>query len=213
MNEYMRVQYPYKHVRRPPRCTCPDCTSDYATHNRDMHCDCQQCIEFREAGMPAPATTSWQAQQEQYERHAREYRERVSAYPSYPDRISINAMYGKTQQRGKPVSNMNICDREGCNAIIKGNAAASLDFWPNALPTNDNIERKHLCPPCAEDIDILLHTPPLIERERGYDKPYKGWESREADSVESATAEQLAAALFQKLMKQQALEGPDAQTE
>lgn len=198
---------PYKHGRRPSRCVCPDCNRDYALHNRDAHCDCQQCVEFREASMPAPATTSWQAQQDAYQAA------RQQQYNPYPkaeyaqERIWQNSQYGKPKE-SKSMGNLNICERPKCNAIIKGNAAGVIDYM-----TDLDQERQHmvLCPACVGDLMLILTTEPLTDRERAYDKPYTP--PSDEDSVAGATAEQLAAALLQKLMNQQAIGAPDASTD
>lgn len=202
---------PYKHFRRPSRCTCPDCNRDYGLHNREVRCECQQCIEWREAGMPAPATTSYEAQQDMYHAHAQAQRDRHRAgqytYSTVGEQLQANEAVKAERKlgKGKTVGNLNICERPKCNAIIKGDAAGYVDYCTDL--TKDRVHRV-LCPACIGDLMAVLDSEPLTDRERAYDKP---WEPpSDEDSVEAATAEQLAAALFQKLMKQQrAIEGAE----
>lgn len=96
------------------------------------------------------------------------------------------------------MGNLNICTRKGCNAILKGEAAAQVDVATSLYGG----ERKPwvLCPACVADVDTVLHTAPIGDRERAYEEPYKGWREPDADSVDSMTDEQLAAKLFERMM-------------
>jgi hypothetical protein len=103
------------------------------------------------------------------------------------------------KEKGKKMGNLNICEREGCNAITKGNAAAFIEVTINGNASSVSMS---LCPACMTEVDHMLHTAPIIERARSYDKPYTGWKEPVSDDLAAMTTEQLAAELFQRTMKQ-----------
>lgn len=174
---------PYRHIRRPPRCTCPDCTTDYARHNanKPAGCGCQTCTEFREAFSTAPATTSYDQMQEQ------QYVQKM--YDVY------GSAYMKPKER-QDMGNINVCEREGCESIIKGNINGSIDMIPNHQENEPLFAT--LCPGCVADIVALLDTPPVTPRERVYTKGYKKVDESDVANISN---EQLAAELFQRMMK------------
>lgn len=190
-----------------PRCNCPDCNAAFVMHNtKEFRCECIDCVAHREIFAPPPRVTRPdEIAAAQYERgremRARDARDAEIRARDARDAANIKR-YHQQQKRGKKtMGNLNICERPGCNAIIKGEAAARVELEPNTQP---DAERKLyvLCPPCVSDVDTLLHTVPTEDRERAYDKPYEGYETpRENDDVKAASTEQLAAELFERLMR------------
>lgn len=103
------------------------------------------------------------------------------------------------------MSSLNMCEREGCNALIRGNAVGLADILTNN--GNNGLRRGwELCPACTAEVDTLLHTAPTGKRERAYDTPYEGYkttqETDQPEDIERATVEQLVAALMEKVMKE-----------
>lgn len=188
-----------------PRCNCPDCNAMFAEHNASTHCTCEHCTQHREIFAPAPRVT-----------RPEETAAQVAQLRQAEIARSMGAREWQPPKRGKgnAMGNLNICERPGCNAIIKGDAAGRVELEPNI----GDGERKLyvLCPPCVSDVDSLLHAEPTEPRERAYDKAYAGYKApQDTDDMKTATTEQLAAELFERLMrdagnKTKALESGDA---
>lgn len=112
----------------------------------------------------------------------------------YPQgKMAINRP-GKERAMGS----INVCDR--CGALVKGNALGSVDLVTSADPASAETIEMEVCPACVADLVLLLENP-VGDRERAYGDPWK--REKEGDAVDSATAEQLAAALLTKLMRGQ----------
>ena len=67
------------------------------------------------------------------------------------------------------MSSINICDRKGCDSIIKDDAAGELLY---ALNPSMQRTRKELCPDCSRELDQWLSAGPIGPRERSYSEPY-----------------------------------------
>lgn len=104
------------------------------------------------------------------------------------------------------MASINICERKGCDSFIKGNAVGGITLVMSsddrAAGDPDTVLRMELCPACVEDVHRVLTIEPLERRERSYSEPFHP-AGKSTDDVLSASAEQLAAALFEKLMAQQ----------
>lgn len=96
-----------------------------------------------------------------------------------------------------------ICDR--CGGMVKGNAIGRITLTTSSDPDNTETIREEICPGCVEHILMFIETEPPTPA-RAYDKPYV--RKPDADAVDEATTEQLAAALLEKLMKAQNTDGP-----
>ena len=112
------------------------------------------------------------------------------------------------------MASINICEREGCDSFIKGKAVGGITLVlnndPNRSGDPDTVIRQELCPACVADVHAILTIPPLTPRERSYSDPFVAGGTQD-DTIDGATAEQLAALLFQKLMsaQQTAIESRD----
>jgi len=107
------------------------------------------------------------------------------------------------------MADLKMCERKGCNAIVRGEAVGLLDIMTD---TRAKTERKgyELCPACIADVmGVLDVEPPPGTREKAYERPYSPTVEDAPDSMEAATDEQLAAKLFERMMRkaQRALEG------
>lgn len=181
MNHYGPVKY--GRSGHEPRCSCPDCAQSFVDHNRTGMCACLDCTYHREIKAPPPPIVA-----------------QPMPYPHRPMRTPA-----PKREEPKPVSGIHICEREGCESFIRGEALAYVDLMPNTTP-GTNREVKELCPACIADIYALLKTAPLEPRDRGYSKPYDPKQSTVDDSLDSATDEQVAANLFQRMMRKAARE-------
>lgn len=101
-------------------------------------------------------------------------------------------------ERNAGMGSVNICDR--CPSMVKGVALGAIQIRTSSDPDSSEVITKELCPACVAELVAMLEFTPEDRPQKAYDKPYK----RESDAGEfnSATAEQLAAALFEKLMKE-----------
>jgi hypothetical protein len=98
--------------------------------------------------------------------------------------------------RDNRMSSILICDR--CGAMVTGNAVGAVTIVASGEQRAERFA-KDLCPGCIGDVmDLLAQEHPVTPRERAY---RKGWVREEVkDEVGTASAEQLAGALFEKLM-------------
>lgn len=105
------------------------------------------------------------------------------------------------------MASINICEREGCDSFIKGKAVGGITLVlnndPNLSGDPDTVLRMELCPACIKDVYDIISIAPLTLRERSYSEPFRPNSDPMVDVVSGATAEQLAALLFQKLMGSQ----------
>lgn len=204
-------QPPYTHPRRPIRCTCHECVKSYSIHNAKCKCECGNCADFREAGAPPAPVTVWDYRQNQL---TSVYGHQLaSVYGKYQGHAAnsyspevMNARYGKQEKR-QSMASLNMCERPGCNALIKGKAVGIVSVKLHS-DYNDPLDdvAMELCPACITDIMTMLDSEPVTPRERAYDKPYTRTDPA-TDAAENLTTEQLAALLFQRTMKQAAIEG------
>ena len=160
-------------------CLCERCVENFRSHNRDRMCRCYDCDHTRVI-MPALTTAV--------------------------EKYAASSNYGKTpygpQREGELVSTVNFCERKGCTALAKGDAISVLTVTNVTIKDQPGQYRRvELCPACTADVMAVLKVEPLTPREKSYSEPYN--DTPEHDAVESASAEQLAAALFQKLMSEQ----------
>jgi hypothetical protein len=100
-------------------------------------------------------------------------------------------------QRGTSMGSINICDR--CPSMVKGKALGVVQIRTSSDPDTSEVSTRELCPACIEEIDMLLMTDVGERDKRAYDKPYT--RQKDAPELDGMTAEQMAAALFEKLMK------------
>lgn len=209
---------PWKYGRsgHGPRCDCPDCNASFVQHNRDKHCDCMDCTYHREILAPAPSNGIPDRRYGAYF-DSRDYAgpPKYEAPKKQTVRERVNEWRAQQQQRreAERMSTIHMCERKGCEAIIKGPAMGLVD-----IAANVDSERKgfELCPACVADVWGVLYEAPMPgTRERAYETPFDPERASQdaTDAVETATAEQLAAALFQKLMKNAAIEGPKSSNE
>lgn len=94
------------------------------------------------------------------------------------------------------MGSINICDR--CPSMVKGIALGAIQIRTSSDPDSSEVITKELCPACIQDMVNMLEIEPTDRPQRAYDKPYRRVD--ESDEIGAATAEQLAAALFEKLM-------------
>src|SRR5438045_2998712 len=176
------------------RCTCPDCNTKYATHNKYERCLCGECAQYRETGYHEPPAVTRP--------------ENIPAFWRTPEATS----YIRAPERKEdPVSTIHICTREGCESLVVGKALTRLTLELNPLSIQDSAAGHDilgdLCARCAEDIDKLLHTPPIDPRPKKQDQPYKGWNDfAEDDAVLQASDDQLLAELLRRNMRTRAIE-------
>lgn len=184
----MTYGMPTKYGRQghAPRCDCPDCNASFVDHNRRKHCDCLDCTYHREIHADAPPMVP-HPQRNPYDNY---YQSNIRPQETVKPKPEV-----------KKVSGIHICEREGCEAFIRGEALSYVDLMPNTAP-GTNRKVMELCPACIEDVYNLLQVAPISERARGYSKPYDPARSTVDDSLETATDEQVAANLFQRIMKQ-----------
>jgi hypothetical protein len=101
-----------------------------------------------------------------------------------------------TPPEGASMTTVNFCERD--ESMVKSNALGMIQYRtsPEAPPVVIEI-----CPDCVASFVAWLggFEPDLEPRQRAYKEPYKPVD--ETADMDGATAEQLAAALFEKLMK------------
>lgn len=103
------------------------------------------------------------------------------------------------------MASVNLCDR--CGVMVKGAALGAVQIRTSSDPDVTEVVTKEICPVCVEEILTLVEmdADALSERaKRGYDKPYV--RPRNENSFDQATTEQMAAALLERLMKNQGRE-------
>lgn len=106
------------------------------------------------------------------------------------------------------MAGIHICERDGCNAMIKGRALGGITL---ALSADDRTEpaqriiRAELCPACVEDIYSVLMHAPIGDRQRAYDRPFNPSVAETEDALSGVTNEQLAAALLTRMMSDPAM--------
>ena len=105
------------------------------------------------------------------------------------------------------MASVNLCDRNGCKSMVQGAALGYVALAISSEPGAERIERE-ICPGCVSDMIWLLENEPVTSRQAAYREPYK--RPRAEDPMDSATSEQLAAALLEKLMHTRVLEGGKA---
>lgn len=176
----MKEQYKGGPGLHPPRCICPDCQSAFVNHNRLFHCNCMSCVYHREIGAPSPPVMQEPSTQ--------------SSYTTYNPPTVNNQ-----PDRRKKVAGINICERDGCDALVRGTALSYVDIMPNTVPGTER-EVIELCPACMEEIYKFIKGPAVGHRDRGYSKPFEPGKEA-SDDVESATDEHLLAALLTRLAK------------
>lgn len=94
------------------------------------------------------------------------------------------------------MSAVNICDR--CGSLVRGVALGAISLVTSGDSDRERVD-KELCPGCIEDLLPLIETE-VEPKQRGYKDPYR--RTPEPDAVNSATSEQLAAALLTKLVQE-----------
>lgn len=174
-------------------CLCDRCIANYNSHNtnRAGGCGCADCMHTR-------TLIAVQA-------------EKAAASQVPPVDINGGRITDKTARRlrGKGSSGMasvNICSRKGCQAFMTGEAVARIEIMGTVNRGKASDIVLEICPACAGDLIDVIEAGPFTPRQKAYDKPYE--RSGETDAIENATAEQLAAALMEKLMKsQRSIEG------
>lgn len=100
---------------------------------------------------------------------------------------------------------INVCERKGCESLIKGRAVGGLTLALNnddRIQPNERILRLELCPACVADIAAVLKHGPIGERKPAYSEPYR--EQSEADTTLSGVpTDQIVALLLERVMKEQ----------
>lgn len=100
------------------------------------------------------------------------------------------------------MASINICERDGCNAMMKGRAVAVVTLVFNAdMNGQGQVQRLEVCPACMEDIYNVVSTQPLTPRERAYSDPFDPNKRDVTDALSDVTDEQLAAAMLERIMK------------
>lgn len=92
-----------------------------------------------------------------------------------------------TLEREVSVSTINICDRDGCGAMVKSDAAGIISWQLNP---NVGAESKQLCPACVADLVTWLDAK-VGDRERAYSKPYEAPKSDAEDPMATLARELL----------------------
>lgn len=104
------------------------------------------------------------------------------------------------------MAGINVCDR--CPSLVKGVALGAIQLRTSADTNTSEIITKELCPACIGDMLRVLEAQPSARSGQAYSKPYRRPQAQTDDDVSRATPEQLAAALFEKLMQgQRSIEG------
>lgn len=105
------------------------------------------------------------------------------------------------------MASINLCDRNGCDAMVKGAALGAVQIVTDSTPDAERVS-KEICPGCIADLMDVLETPPTTHRKQAYAKPWKRPEDEPDDTMKGVTTEQLAAELFQRTLKdRKAIEG------
>lgn len=207
-------EFKYGRMGHAARCNCTECNGSFLAHNRGAKvCGCMDCTYHREIAAPAPTNTTPGGRFDMWSKgNAQIPKYEPPTSGTLDERIKRLRAKGAElfkRREAERMSTIHMCERPGCESIIKGPAMGLLDIAPNI-----DMERKgfELCPACTRDQWELLHTPPAPgTRQRAYETPFDPQKDAQSarDAVETATAEQLAAALFQKLMRQSAIEAPN----
>lgn len=93
------------------------------------------------------------------------------------------------------MASVNICDR--CGSLVRGAALGSVSLVVSSESMAERIS-KEICPGCVGDLVLTLEVP-ISPAKNAYREPW----ARPAEQTDSATLEQLAGELFERLMKRQ----------
>lgn len=105
------------------------------------------------------------------------------------------------------MATLNMCEREGCEALIKGRALGGVtliyttDQQSPMARNGDNVRKLELCPACVEDIHNVLSMAPLTPRTAGYSKPFDPTVTPVADDLSGVNTEHLVSVLMERTMK------------
>lgn len=105
------------------------------------------------------------------------------------------------------MSSLNMCEREGCEALIKGKALGGVtliyttDQQSPLARNGDNVLKLELCPGCVEDLHNVLTIKPLTDRTPGYSKPFDPTRRDVADDLSNVDTEHLVSVLMERTMK------------
>lgn len=116
-------------------------------------------------------------------------------------------------REGRPMAGINVCDREGCDAGMKGKATGGIRLYftedSNNYNANANGENMELCPACTEDVYNLLHSEPLTPRQAAYKEPFDPTTKKGMGELDGVSTEALMATLMERTMKDKrtAIEG------
>lgn len=102
------------------------------------------------------------------------------------------------------MGSINICDR--CPSMVKGQALGVVQLKTSSDPNTSDVVTKELCPACIEELYTILMMDPGERAQKAFTEPFTIKPDR--DEIGGATAEELAAALFEKLMASQKQNGP-----
>lgn len=170
-------------------CDCNNCRIVYEGHNLsavgvDLQCTCHNCyLRRRHFHINGP---QWQQA------------------PDPPKRTNHvqRTKHATTRGTRKSMSTINMCEREGCGAMMKSTAAGLLQAQSNATYGANGAEMGfifdgELCPGCIGDIVAMLRTAPTTPREKAYSKPWTEADAPKSDSpLTSLTDEELASELL-----------------
>lgn len=114
----------------------------------------------------------------------------------------IPAALNKPGREGSgSMASVNLCDRTDCKSMVQGRALGRVALSVSSAPGGEILERE-ICPGCVADVVTLLETAPVTPRDGAYREPYKR-PVPDDDALDTATDEQLAANLFQRMMRRQ----------
>ena len=94
------------------------------------------------------------------------------------------------------MSSINLCEREGCPSMMKGNAVGLVALVTSSEPDAERIQIE-VCPGCVLDLVTLLRTKPTSDREGAYREPYQG--PVEVKESEDDIADRFAAKVAQRI--------------
>lgn len=172
--------YPWQHW---DGCMCDRCTGTYRQHNPQLpnilSCGCKGC------------QTRYTAEQESRRKDA------------------IAQTLGHERAVNLSMASINICEREGCGALVKGNALGGLTLvmvpdLHSGMGNGSQPIRMELCPACVEDVYNVVKFAPVGPRERTYGKPFNPQDREEADLLDQVDDEGLAAELLTRLIRSKA---------
>jgi hypothetical protein len=99
------------------------------------------------------------------------------------------------------MASINICERKGCKSFVKGNAIGAIQIAFSSSRLSGDVISMELCPGCMSDVHSVLFSEPVTPRENAYEEPFNPVKKESDDTMDMVSDEQLAAELFQRMMR------------